>query len=117
MIAVFQLIEAPENYVDLALQGADLLCERSSLSPDFVAGVTRHALGSLNGAPCRQVTLTGSGERVLQVVDPRHDLGAQGCEVILGCHLGLDGRQCKFNALKGIVAHSRQYGLPQGSSS
>jgi hypothetical protein len=59
MVAIFQLIEASEDYVDLALQSADLLSERGCLSPDFVAGVTRHALGSLNGAPRRQVTLTG----------------------------------------------------------
>jgi hypothetical protein len=51
MIAVFQLVEASDDYVDLALQRADLLAERGRLSPDFVAGVTRHALGSLNGAP------------------------------------------------------------------
>jgi hypothetical protein len=112
MAAVLQLTEASEDYVDLALQSADLLCERGSLSPDFIAGVTRHALGSLNGAPCRQVTLTGSGERILQAVDSRHDLRAQGCEVILSGHLVLDHRQRALDTVEGIVAHSCQYGLP-----
>ncbi len=125
MVAVFQLVEASEDYVDLALQSADLLCECGCLSPDFVAGVTRHALGSLNGAPCRQVAFTGSGERILQAVDSRHDLCAQGCEVIFGCHvraqgcevilsghLVLDRDQRAPDSLEGIVAHSCQYGLP-----
>ncbi|MBV8456965.1 MAG: hypothetical protein JO122_10170 [Acetobacteraceae bacterium] len=105
------MIEAFEDYVDLALQSADLLCERGSLSPDFVAGVTRHVLGSLNGALCRRVTLTRSRERILQAVDPRHDLRAHGGKVILSCHLVLDRHQRALDSLEWIVAHSCQYGL------
>jgi hypothetical protein len=112
MIAVFQLVEA--SRIMLIWRFSAPICSPSVAVSRLTSSRASRAMRSARSTvpPCRQVTLTGSSERILQAVDPRHDLRAQGCEVILSGHLVLDSHQRAPHSLEGIVAHSCQYGLP-----